>query len=71
MTGSEEIRALAERMAAAVASQITTSESVGRVIRSIPPPEKSTQPPKKQTPDSPRAIDSESGTRETGKFDIH
>jgi hypothetical protein len=70
MTSSEEIRALAERVAAAFASQISTSESVGRVIRNIPPVEKPASPPRKQIPDSPRAIDSNSDARKTGKFDI-
>jgi len=70
MISSEEIRALAERMAAAFASQLSTSESVSRVIRNIPPAEKTNPPPKKQIPNSPRAFDPDGGVRKSGKIDI-
>jgi hypothetical protein len=56
---AEEIRALAERMAAAFASQISTSESVGRVIRNFPPVDQTAQPSSEQTPNTPRAIKSD------------
>jgi hypothetical protein len=68
---AEEIRALAERMAAAFASQISASERVGRVIRNFSPIEETTQPPRKQIPSSPRAVKLDDGTRKTVKIGIH
>lgn len=70
MASSEEIRALAERMAAAFASQISTSERVGRVIRNIPPIGKTASPPKKQIPDSAQAFNSDGDVRKPGRIDI-